>query len=86
MASDLLLLGIVALPFLGSCIAALLPSNARNAEAWLAGAVALGGLVLASLAYPGIADGGVVRSTVEWFTPRRSAAARTEPPRATARK
>src|SRR6185437_1357976 len=26
------------------------------------------------------------RSTVEWFTPRRSAAARTEPPRATARK
>src|SRR5690606_18914199 len=67
MASDLLLLGIVALPFLGSCIAALLPSNARNAEAWLAGAVALGGLVLASLAYPGIADGGVVRSTVEWL-------------------
>ena len=32
---------ILFLPFLGSLCAAFLPSNARNAEAWLAGSVAL---------------------------------------------
>jgi len=33
------------LPFAGSALAALLPSNARNREAWLAAAVALAGIV-----------------------------------------
>lgn len=37
----MLLILIVFLPFLGSLIAAFLPSNARNAEAWLAGLVAM---------------------------------------------
>ena len=35
------LLLILALPFAGSLLAAVLPANARNAEAWLAGLVAL---------------------------------------------
>ncbi|HEY8251624.1 MAG TPA: hypothetical protein VIG70_13545 [Burkholderiales bacterium] len=36
-----LLLALLALPFAGSLAAALFPANARNREAWLAGAVAL---------------------------------------------
>ncbi len=40
------LLAVLLLPFIGSLIAALLPANARNAEAWLAAAVALGCLAL----------------------------------------
>jgi multicomponent K+:H+ antiporter subunit A len=61
-----LLLVLVALPFLGALLAALLSPNARNAEAWLAGSVAVGGLALTISAYPSVADGGVVRHTVEW--------------------
>ena len=34
------------LPFVGSALAALLPANARNREAWLAGLIALAGTVL----------------------------------------
>ena len=37
----MLLTSIVLLPFIGSVCAGLLPANARNAEAWLAGAVAV---------------------------------------------
>jgi multicomponent K+:H+ antiporter subunit A len=57
---------IVLFPFLGSLCAAFLRSNARNAEAWLAGGVALlvSGLV-ASL-YPQVVAEGVVRVTVPW--------------------
>ena len=36
-----LLIVLIALPFVGSCLAALLPANARNAEAYLAGVVSL---------------------------------------------
>ena len=55
------LLSILLRPFGGSLFAAFLPSNARNAEAWLAGAIALVGLVLTCLAYPSVSDGGVIR-------------------------
>ncbi|MBN8958500.1 MAG: monovalent cation/H+ antiporter subunit A [Rhizobiales bacterium] len=55
------------LPFVGGCVAALLPTNARNAEAWLAGTVALIILALLASAYPRIVDGGVIRFTVEWI-------------------
>ena len=34
---ETLLIAIIAVPFMGSCLAALLPANARNAEAYLAG-------------------------------------------------
>ena len=41
-----LLIVILALPFVGSCLAVLLRANARNAEAWLAGAICSIDLVL----------------------------------------
>jgi multicomponent K+:H+ antiporter subunit A len=58
---------IVLLPFAGSCLAALLPINARNAEAYLAGAVALAVLALVVAIYPQVTDGGFVRYTVPWI-------------------
>ena len=57
----------ITLPFAGSLLALLLPSNARNGEAWLAGAVALAVLVLASVAYPAVAAHGTVRNEMEWL-------------------
>ena len=54
------------LPFLGSLCAAFLPSNARNAEAWLAGGVAATATALAVSLYPQIAAEGVVRMTLPW--------------------
>ncbi|RSF00005.1 monovalent cation/H+ antiporter subunit A [Achromobacter aegrifaciens] len=57
---------ILALPFAGSLCAALLPSNARNAEAWLAGLIALVCVVLVISLYPEVANGGVVRFDMPW--------------------
>jgi multicomponent K+:H+ antiporter subunit A len=55
------LLNLVALPFLGSLLAALLPANARNRESTLAGLIALGCAVQAALYFPEMAAGGVIR-------------------------
>ena len=44
----------------------MLPPNSRNAEAWLAGVVMVGELVLVALCYPAIAAGHAIRSTTEW--------------------
>lgn len=63
----MLLALIVALPFIGSLCASLLPSNARNAEAWLAGFVTLASLVLVASLYPQVVAGGVVRATIPWL-------------------
>ncbi|HET7413530.1 MAG TPA: monovalent cation/H+ antiporter subunit A, partial [Pararhizobium sp.] len=57
----------IVLPFAGSALAAMFPSNARNAEAWLAGAVAIGGTALAVICYPSVTAGGVIRSETEWI-------------------
>ncbi len=57
---------IVLLPFLGSICAALLPSNARNAEAWLAGTIAVIVSALVISLYPQVATDGIVRFRVEW--------------------
>lgn len=65
--NDSSLLLMIMLPFAGSLAAALLPSNARNAEAWLASAVMLGGLFLAVAIYPQIASGGAIRSETSWL-------------------
>ncbi|HEX9772321.1 MAG TPA: hypothetical protein VGA44_02560, partial [Steroidobacteraceae bacterium] len=63
-----MLLGLlILLPFLGSLFAALLPSNARNFEAWLAGAVTLGCLAIMALLSPQVVDGGVVRASLQWL-------------------
>src|SRR3954454_13258156 len=61
-----ILIVVLALPFVGCCLAALLQVNARNAEAWLAGAVSLTELVLLATCYPGISGGGVVRYSGDW--------------------
>ena len=57
---ETLLIAVLALPFVGKlpCRAAFRP-NARNAEAWLAGAVALIALALVAAGYPRIVNGGV---------------------------
>lgn len=62
----MLLILILALPFAGSLCAALLPSNARNAEAWLAGLTALTSFLLVASLYPQVADGGIVRTDLAW--------------------
>ena len=67
MTNEVLLLLILTLPFVASIAAALLPPNARNAEAWLAGAVALAGLILTLTFYPEMSTGQVLRMSVEWL-------------------
>ncbi len=67
MTQETSLLLMIVTPFIGSVIAGLLPSNARNAEAWLAGAVALVGLVLAGACYPAVAGTGVIRADIDWI-------------------
>jgi multicomponent K+:H+ antiporter subunit A len=62
-----LLLAIIGVPFLGALIAALLPSNARNSEAWLAGAIALFDVVVLAYLYPLVTDGKVARADVSWI-------------------
>src|SRR3546814_16079528 len=57
---------VLVLPFAGCLVAALLPANSRNIEAWIAGIVALAGLVLTLALYPAVTDGGVIRSEAEW--------------------
>ena len=61
------LITLIALPFLGSLLAALLPANARNTESTLAGVIALFCTVQAALYFPQIADGGVLRQEIEWL-------------------
>src|SRR5688500_2221943 len=67
MSDQVLLISVIVLPFVASIVAAFFPSNARNAEAWLAGAVALTGTIVFSLFYPAVADGRVVRAGIEWI-------------------
>ncbi|MGC5700991.1 monovalent cation/H+ antiporter subunit A [Pseudomonas sp. NFXW11] len=61
------LIVLLLLPFIGSCIAAVLPHNARNSESLLAGLLALVGTVQVALLYPQIADGGVIREEYAWL-------------------
>lgn len=62
-----ILLPILLLPFGGSVLAILLHSNTRNAEVFLAGAVALIGLGLVVATYPQIAAQGVIQYKVTWL-------------------
>jgi multicomponent K+:H+ antiporter subunit A len=63
----MLLTLIILLPFLGSLCAAILPSTARNAEAWLGGIITVSCAILVASFYPQVADGGVVRVIVPWM-------------------
>ncbi|GKT24666.1 monovalent cation/H+ antiporter subunit A [Acidovorax sp. SUPP3334] len=58
---------LVLLPFIGSLLAAVLPTNARNTESTLAGAIALFCAVQAALYFPEIAAGGVLRQEIPWL-------------------
>ncbi|MGD9806870.1 MAG: monovalent cation/H+ antiporter subunit A [Hyphomicrobiaceae bacterium] len=66
LSNETILVATIVAPFIGSLVASLLPTNARNAEAWLACAIALGEVVVFSLFYPAIVDGQIVRSESEW--------------------
>ena len=61
------LIVLLLLPFIGSCLAALLPHNARNTESLLAGLIALIGTVQVALLYPQIAHGGGIREEFMWL-------------------
>ncbi len=61
------LIVLLLLPFIGSCIAAVLPHNARNSESILSGLIALVGAVQVALWYPQIAHGGVIREEFFWL-------------------
>ncbi|SEQ51241.1 monovalent cation/H+ antiporter subunit A [Nitrosomonas ureae] len=62
-----LILLLLLLPFFGSTFAAILPTNARNAEAWLSGSIAIVAFATAASLYPTVVDGGIVRYTLEWL-------------------
>jgi multicomponent K+:H+ antiporter subunit A len=62
-----ILIALLAMPFLGSIVAGLLPTSARNGAATLAGAIALAGFSIAILSYPGIAQGEVIRHEIAWL-------------------
>ncbi|MGV8805684.1 MAG: monovalent cation/H+ antiporter subunit A [Polaromonas sp.] len=61
------LIYLIALPFIGSLMAAVLPANARNTESTLAGLIALFCTVQAALYFPQIAEGGVLRQQIDWL-------------------
>ena len=61
------LLLLILLPFVGSAIAALLPTNARNLESSWAAGVALAVALPLALLYPEVADGGVVSERLPWL-------------------
>ncbi|MFF7709448.1 monovalent cation/H+ antiporter subunit A [Pseudomonas sp. NPDC007930] len=61
------LIALLLLPFIGSCLAAVLPHNARNAESLLAGAIALAGVVQVAWWFPQVARGEVLVETWQWM-------------------
>jgi multicomponent K+:H+ antiporter subunit A len=58
---------LVALPFVGSVVAALLPANARNAESTWAGLVTVVCVLQAAMLFPSISGGGVIRQEILWL-------------------
>ena len=52
----MLLLTLILIPFIGCVIAAFLPVNARNREAWLAADIALVGLIIICWQFPQISN------------------------------
>jgi multicomponent K+:H+ antiporter subunit A len=57
---------LLALPFIGSVVAALMPSNARNAESTWSALIAAIAFVEVARKFPDVRDGGVVRETIRW--------------------
>ena len=67
MPHESLLLLLLLLPFFGSVLAAMLPANARNAEAWLSGTIAVVAVAITATFYPSVTNGAVVRHEIEWL-------------------
>ncbi|MER2508860.1 MAG: monovalent cation/H+ antiporter subunit A [Amaricoccus sp.] len=61
-----LLLILPLLPFLGCLAAAGAPSQIRDGEAWLAGLVAVAGLLILAALFPAVAAGRVIHASVSW--------------------
>lgn len=61
------LIALLLLPFIGSCLAAVLPHNARNAESLLAGGVALAGAIQVASWFGPISRGEVLSETYAWL-------------------
>ncbi len=61
------LLLLIALPFAGCAVAALLPTNARNLESLFAALVALAVAVPLALHYPAVRDGAVLVERLSWL-------------------
>jgi multicomponent K+:H+ antiporter subunit A len=58
---------LLALPFIGSAIAALMPANARNAESTWSALITLVTLVQVALLFPDVRGGGVIREEIAWL-------------------
>ncbi len=58
---------VLLLPFFGSVFASFLPSNARNAEAWLAGILLLFCTLLVINLYPTISEEKIIRTDIPWI-------------------
>ncbi len=58
---------LLALPFLGSIVAAALPTHARNAGGLIAAGVSLLGVALTIASYPSVGNGGVVTAEIPWL-------------------
>jgi len=58
---------LIALPFAGSVLAALLPTNARTTAAVGAAAIALADVVLLADAFPHVTGGGILRESFAWM-------------------
>jgi multicomponent K+:H+ antiporter subunit A len=67
MSGETALILLITLPFAGSVAAMRLPTNARNAAATLAGAIALAALNVAASCYGEVASGRVLRLAVAWL-------------------
>ncbi|WP_051532396.1 monovalent cation/H+ antiporter subunit A [Brackiella oedipodis] len=63
----MLLLVLVVLPFIASLFAVILPTHARNQEAWLSGLVTLIGVAIVGYLAPSIFAGKVIEFEQEWI-------------------
>ena len=67
MPQHIILVALIVLPFAGSIVVALLPDSARNAASWLAGAIAVAGLIIVSAFYPAVLGGASIRHDMAWL-------------------
>lgn len=58
---------LVLLPFLGSAITGLFKGVDRTGSAWFTAAIALVAFVITASLYPIVANGGVVRGSIDWL-------------------